>query len=355
MLDPVSMLDTLEAALRPRYAFKARTAEQARTWQRQTRAAVARCLGFQRQKKVPLQPRQVQKVDRGDYVRYKIVIRTTSWTHMPMYVLVPKGRRRPGPVVMALHGHGYGVKDIVGLWEDGSERYTPSGYHKDFGCALAMHGFVVIAPEISCFGERTRNYDHLPPNHAPSTCHHVATYAAMLGGSALGLRVWDTMRAIDYALTRPEVDAKRIGAMGISGGGMLSFFTTALDRRIKACVVSGYFCNWRHSILAMNHCACNFVPGLLQIGRLEDLAGLIAPRPCLVENADHDTIFPLEHVRRTVRRARRSWSVFGATDRLQTDFFEGRHEISGARAYDFLAEHLGLGIHPVSRRGAVKR
>ena len=47
----------------------------------------------------------------------------------------------------------------------------------------------------------------------------------------------------------------------------------ALDPRIKACVISGYFCDWRHSVLAMNHCTCNFIPGLMELGELSDLAG----------------------------------------------------------------------------------
>jgi len=260
---------------------------------------------------------------------------------MPVYVLTPAGPRRPRPAVLALHGHGYGVADIVGLWEDGSERYEPDGYHRDFGCALARRGFVVIAPEISCFGQRRHDYSDLGPSPVPSTCHHAATYAMMLGGSMVGLRVRDGMRALDYALTLKEVDGDRIGAMGISGGGMHTFFSTALDPRIRACVVSGYFCDWRHSILAMHHCTCNFVPGLLRLGELSDLAGLIAPRPCLVEAGTHDEIFPVEPVRRTVRRARRAWKAFGRPGDLALEVFEGRHRISGAKAYDFLAGALG--------------
>ena len=128
--------------------------------------------------------------------------------------------------------------------------------------------------------------------------------------------------------------------MGISGGGLHTFFSTALDPRIKACVISGYFCDWRHSVLAMNHCTCNFIPGLMEMGELSDLAGLIAPRPTLVENGTKDDIFPIQHVKKTVTNARRAWDVFGAGDKLQTDYFEGRHAIGGAKAYDFLAKHL---------------
>ena len=166
----------------------------------------------------------------------------------------------------------------------------------------------------------------------------------MLGKSAAGMRVLDALRVVDYLRTRDEVRADRIGAMGISGGGMHAFFSAAIDPRIKAAVVSGYFCDWRHSILSIFHCTCNFVPGLLNLGELSDLAGLIAPRPCLVEAGVRDEIFPIEHVKRTVAKARRAWKVLGAPDNLQTDYFEGRHRINGPAAYDFLAENLQLEV-----------
>ena len=244
---------------------------------------------------------------------------------------------------MAFHGHGYGVKDIVGLWEDGRERYTPDGYHKDFAVALCRRGFAVAAPEISCFGERQTDFSYLDGNSgqvAPSTCDHTSKLAFHLGGSALGLRIHDGRRLVDYLLTRGDVDANRLGAMGISGGGMHTFFSTCLDERIRACVVSGYFSTFRDSILAMSHCTCNFVPGLHKFGEMYDLVGLIAPRPMLVEAGSRDPIFPIEAVRRSVARAREVYGVMRYEDQIEVDYFEGRHQISGRRAYDFLWEKL---------------
>jgi len=324
------------------HRFTARTLAAARDWQRRVRAALAAQVGYQDLGKTPLRPRRLERVDKGDYVREKILLQTAPRTAMPVYILAPKGAPRPLPVVLAFHGHGYGVKDIVGLWEDGGERDRPDGYHKDFAVALCRRGFLVAAPEISCFGERQTDFQHLARDRspAPSTCTHSAMLAFHLGGSVVGMRVWDGKRLVDYLATRPDADTRRLGAMGISGGGMHTFFSTCLDTRIRACVVSGYFCTFRDSILGMHHCACNFVPGLHAFGEEHDLAGLIAPRPMLVEAATRDPIFPLWAVRKAVSRARGVFRVFGAEDALQTDYFEGRHEISGARAYDFLAASL---------------
>jgi dienelactone hydrolase len=263
---------------------------------------------------------------------------------MPIYLLLPKHSPKPLPVVLAFHGHGYGVKDIVGLWEDGEERNTPDGYHKDFAIELCRAGFAVAAPEIACFGERQTDFSYLntslePP--VPTSCSHAAMLAFHLGITVVGMRVHDGMRLVDYLETRPELDTQRLGAMGISGGGMHTFFSTCLDERIKACVISGYYATFKDSILAMSHCACNFVPGLAQFGEMYDLAGLIAPRPMLVEAGDHDNIFPLQAVKESVERARAVYGIFGAGSHVQTDYFEGRHQISGRIASDFLKETLG--------------
>ena len=90
----------------------------------------------------------------------------------------------------------------------------------------------------------------------------------------------------------------------------------------------------------MSHCTCNFVPGLHRFGEMYDLVGLIAPRRMLVEAGSRDPIFPIDAVRRSVARAREVYAVCGAENHIETDYFEGRHQISGIRSYDFLWEKL---------------
>lgn len=325
------------------YCFQARSVAEAEAWRKTTREALAQTIGFQDQPPVPFEARQIESVDKGDYIREKVLIRVSPHALMPLYILIPKAGERPFPVVVAFHGHGYGVKDIVGLWQDGEERNTPEGYHKDFAVALCRKGFLVASPEISCFGERQTDFAYLKADlgqTAATTCTHTAMLAFHLGGSVIGLRAYEGKRLIDYLATRSEADISRLGAMGISGGGMHTFFSTCVDERIRACVVSGYYSTFRDSILAMHHCACNFAPGLHQFGEMYDLVGLIAPRPMLVEAGSYDPIFPMDAVKSSVDKARERYALFGAEAELETDYFEGRHQISGQRAYDFLKEKL---------------
>jgi dienelactone hydrolase len=314
-----------------------------RAWQVRTAAALAEMVGFRDLPRAPLTARLLSRVDKGDYIREKVLLRTWAHSVMPVYVLIPKSAPRPVPTVLAFHGHCPGVREIVGIRPDGSERDTPEGYQKDFAVALCRRGLAVAAPEIACFGERRSDYSYLDTalgQQAPKNCDHISALAAHLGGSTMGLRVHDARRLVDYLQTRPELDSARLGAMGISGGGMQTFYSTALDRRIRACVVSGYYCALRQSILNMHHCPCNFVPGLGRFGEIYDLVGLIAPRPMLAEAGDRDGIFPLAGVRKAMARGRKVYAHFGAADLLQVDYFQGDHQISGRKAYDFLYEHL---------------
>jgi dienelactone hydrolase len=343
-LQPTLELQTLAQGA-ARYAFTATTKAEALAWQQACRAALAATVGFLDTPPIDPAPHLIEEVDRGDFIRRKVVISTAEQARMPVYLLIPKDASGPLPVAIAYAGHGYGVNDIVGLWEDGEERWAEDGYHKDFGIALCRRGFLVAAPEIAAFGERQTDYSYLNRELGqpiPSTCHNAATYAFMLGKSLVGMRVRDGMRLVDYLTTLAEADVSRLGVMGISGGGMATFFHTALDPRVKACVISGYFSSFRDSILAMNHCTCNFVPGLLTIGEMADIVGLIMPRPLLVEAGTRDPIFPIATVRESVKRTREICKILGgsAARMVELDEFEGRHRISGRRAYDFLWEHL---------------
>ena len=80
--------------------------------------------------------------------------------------------------------------------------------------------------------------------------------------------------------------------------------------------------------------------GLHQFGEIYDLVGLIAPRPLLLESGSHDRIFPQNAVKEAVERTQKIYRMWDKPELLQTDYFEGRHQISGKLAYDFLKRNI---------------
>ncbi|WJH33593.1 alpha/beta hydrolase family protein [Paenibacillus sp. CC-CFT747] len=287
-----------------------------------------------------LDPRLLEERDCGDYTLQRIEITTYAGLRMPVYLLIPKHSEEQAlPAVLALHGHGYGSKEIVGLSPDGEMESTEESYQKNFAVSLVLRGFLVAAPEILGFGDRRLRQE--AKEGASHSCHSLSTYLLHMGLTMAGHRVYETIRVLDYLLSRGDIDPGRIGCMGISGGGLTAGFAAALDDRIQASVVSGYVNTFQSSILSIHHCVDNYVPGLGAIAEMPDLIGMIAPRPLLIEAGDRDPIFPVGAVHEAYGQLTRIYRLLGAEDRLALDLFEGDHRINGTVAYDWLVQQTG--------------
>src|SRR5690625_5766073 len=103
----------------------------------------------------------------------------------------------------------------------------------------------------------------------------ISSQLLLMGKTIAGLRIQECRQVIDYMQLLKEVDGQRIGCMGISGGGLVAAFTSALDDRIKATVISGYTSTFKGSIMDRRHCLDNYVPGILQYTVMPELIGLI--------------------------------------------------------------------------------
>src|SRR5699024_11678877 len=110
----------------------------------------------------------------------------------------------------------------------------------------------------------------------------IASQLLLVGKTIAGLRIQECRQAIDYIQSLQQVDDERIGCMGISGGGLVTAFTSVLDERIKATVVSGYTSTFKGSIMDRRDCLDNYVPGILQYSEMPELIGLIVPIPIFI-------------------------------------------------------------------------
>ena len=128
--------------------------------------------------------------------------------------------------------------------------------------------------------------------------------------------------------------------MGLSWGGTHTIYTRALDERIKAAVVSGYFSSFKDILIDRACCSCQYVPNILQYADLPDIVSLIAPRPLLIENGTRDPLYTLEVVKKEYPRVEKVYHLLEASDRVDIDFFEGSHQFSGKKAFDWFDRWL---------------
>ncbi|HUB79829.1 MAG TPA: alpha/beta hydrolase family protein [Bryobacteraceae bacterium] len=337
--DPVAYTKKLHDEAPLRLTFRATTRREAEEWQKQLRAKVTELVGGFPSAAVPLHPQTLEVREFPAYRREKFVIQSRPGFYVLGYLLTPKSGSAPHPAVICVPGHGRGVDDIVGIDENGHDRTERVGYQFDFAIQAVEHGMAAVAIEPMAFGCR-RDPVTESKGLGTSACQPAAGGLLLLGQTMIGWRVYDVMRTIDWIATRPELDARRVGCMGISGGGTCTLFSAALDTRIRAAMVSGYLNTFRECIMSVSHCIDNYVPGILNWAEQYDVAGLIAPRPLFAESGEKDDIFPVAAARESFQRVQKVYAVFDAAAATEHETFDGPHSFWGKRGLPFLAGQL---------------
>ncbi|WP_159887239.1 dienelactone hydrolase family protein [Paenibacillus puerhi] len=341
MWNPDEFVEHLYTTETQELAFQRAGADNWAAWRNQLTEKFTASLGGLNDRSSGLQPRLLERTEHGDYICERIELTTAPSLRMPLHLLIPKGRAEHEklPVVVGCHGHGYGSKAALGLGADGKELGDVFSDHKKFAISLVKRGFAVIVPELLGFGERKLK-DEIIVNSHTNSCFSIGVFLLTLGKTMAGMRIQETMAAIDYVSTRPEVDAERIGIMGLSGGGLVASFTSALDQRIKATVVCCYTNTFRDSILHSRHCIDNYIPGILRYAEMPDLIGLIAPRPLFVEAGHDDPLFPVHGTEKAIATLSCIYRAADAGKNLDFHIFPGVHEVWGERAYPWLERQL---------------
>lgn len=337
--DTLAFTHDIYSKNKPDLAFKARSLEEAKAWQTKLRRKLIELLGGFPKEKCDLKAEIVETVDFPAYTREIINFESRKNLSVFGYFLLPKGLKTPLPVVVCLPGHGRGADDIVGINEDGSQRKEYGGYQNDFALQCVDHGFAALAIEQFAFGHR-RDERARKSGAGASSCSPASGAAFLFGQTMAGWRVYDVIRSIDYLETRKEVDPKRVGVMGISGGGTITFFSSAVEKRVKTAVVSGYFNTFKDSIMSIPHCIDNYIPGILKYAEMYDIAGLIAPRALFIESGAKDNIFPIEATKFAFQKAKRVYRVFRAEEQVDMEEFPKEHTFHGVKAFEFLKKQL---------------
>jgi dienelactone hydrolase len=140
--------------------------------------------------------------------------------------------------------------------------------------------------------------------------------------------VGEDQRALDYLCSRPDVDAKRVGCCGLSGGGLRTVFLTGADERIRCACCVGMMTTWRDYLLnkCYTHTWMIYIPGLPADLDYPEILGLAVPNPVLVLNNSQDQLFTPPEMERADRILAEVYKKAKAPDRYQAKFYPGPHK-----------------------------
>jgi dienelactone hydrolase len=320
---------------------------------------------------ISLAPTVLKRWEYPDYIQEKVLFRTTPWFQTTAYILIPTNRSGPRPAIVDLHSHGgmfvYGKEKVMPM-PDGEHpsvtQYRLENYQgRSTSLALCKRGYVVVSIDAFYFGERrsmlAADLAKLGQDRSKYSVEDVAylNQRAGAGEEVLakslfwagttwqGIVHWDDIRTVDYVATRPEVDPKRIGCVGISLGGYRSDFLAALEDRIQCAVSVGWMSSLRPLIKdrVITHSFMHFLPGLTQFLDLPDLAGCVAPKPLMVQECSKDNLYHLESMKAAVEHISAIYRKAGDPSRFQGRFYDEPHTFSIAmqeEAFDWLDKWL---------------
>ena len=279
-------------------------------WQKRARGKLSELLGLDNIKKAADNRFTVEyKKEEAEYTEYRFTLESEEGYVFPSVMRVPKGAKAPLPVILTLQGHSTGMHISLGEPRYKGDAVTISGGDRDFVVRAVKEGFAAVAIEQRNFGECGGK-----PEGGPD-CQVSSMSALLVGRTTIGERVTDVSTVIDAIIEHFDfIDKEKIILMGNSGGGTATFYTSAMDERIALAMPSCAVCTYKHSIAAMRHCTCNFIPNVAKYFDMGDIAGLIAPRKLVIVNGKEDKIFPDDGVKETFEITKELYRAAGAPD-----------------------------------------
>lgn len=325
-----------------KYAFEKYKPSQWKKWQKELRRELTLALGLdiiERNCKgfVP-EARQLDSEDLGEYTRERWEIITEPDVLLPMVVMRPKNLNGPVPLMITPHGHYKNTEVYAGVYADEKEKARIQETECDFAVQAVQHGFIAIAPTSRGFG-KTRTKNDIA-NDAIYSCPDLMLRDALVGRTPIGDRVWDMMRILDWALQSLSIDRKNVIVCGNSGGGTVALYTGALDTRFSQSVPADYLCGFVESLGLIRHCACNYVPGVMRLCEMGEIAALTAPRPFCAINGAQDEIFPIEGTRRVFSTVKKVYQAAGVPDNCMLYAGPGGHRFFKEPAWNFILSHI---------------
>ncbi len=266
-----------------------------------------------------LHSRITGKVEASNFTVEKLDFQSLPGLYVTANLYVPKGLKAPAPAIVYLCGHSRVQVDKVD--------YGNKVAYQQHAIWYAQNGYVCLVLDTLQLGE-------IPGIHHGT--HNLGQWWwHSFGYTPAGVECWNSMRALDYLETRKEVDPKRFGVAGRSGGGAGSWWLAAADDRVQAIVpVAGIADLQAHLVegsprypngVIPGHCDCMYFVNTYRWD-FPMVAALCAPRPLLLGNSDADEIFPVPGYRRLAEKVRKVYGLYGAADHFALLETKGPHK-----------------------------
>jgi cephalosporin-C deacetylase-like acetyl esterase len=258
--------------------------------------------------KTPLHATLTGTVDRDGVAIEKLHFQSKPGLYVTGNLYRPKNVAGKLPAVLYVCGHS-------SRGRDGNKTAF-----QDHGMWFATNGYVCLVIDTLQLGE-------IPGIHH-GTYREGRWWWQARGYTPAGVECWNGVRAIDYLVSRPDVDAERLAVTGISGGGAATFWISAADERVKCAVpVSGMsdLESYVKNKVINGHCDCMFLVNTYG-WEWTTIAGLVAPRPLLFANSDNDRIFPMDGNRRIIERLRKLYGWYGKPELVDEYVSKGGHD-----------------------------
>lgn len=310
-----ALLDAREAKVR------SWSAADARARRAQVRERLLRSLGgFPA--RTPLNAQVTGVINADGYRIEKIVFESQPRFYVTANLYVPTRGAGPFPAILFPLGHEEGAK-AHSAWQQ-------------VLVTMARKGYVCLAWDTLGQGERIQLYDEdfAGSKVVRSTTEHtlLGTQTLLSGDPLARYTIWDGLRALDYLVSRPEVDAQRIGCTGNSGGGTHTAYLSALDDRIQVSAPSCFITSWRRILgtIGPQDAEQCLPPGLADGLDHADFIHAFAPKPYLILSAVRD-FFSITGARETYAEAQRIYGLLGEPAKIGMTEADDGHGYSHPR------------------------
>ena len=278
----------------------------AEAYVREVREKIQQCFGPWPEK-TSLNPRITRKLERDSYTIENVIFESRPNFLVTANLYIPKGRPFPLPGVVGSCGHSNTGKSVAA--------------YQSFAQALARQGYVTLIFDPIGQGERIQYVnDKLKPRHGTGVDeHHYAGNQQVLVGEFFGAwRAWDGIRALDYLLTRPEVDSQQVGITGNSGGGTMATMLCGVEQRWSMAAPSCFLTTFRHNLeneLPTDPESCP--PRALALGLDHaDFIAALAPKPVILLGKEKD-FFDVRGNEESFERLKGIYKLLGAEQNIQ--------------------------------------